>query len=107
MVKNTFLIVVAALLTAQSHAQNILVNGSFESPSLAPNSILQTTPLSWLGENPRVLVNGDYAPGIPLPQDCQQFGVLQRLVKWAGVGQIRVRAEYGAAIGCVRQERPA
>lgn len=56
-----------------AHAQNLLLNGSFESPSIPANSVLQTTPDSWLGGNQPTIINGDYSPGIPLPQDGQQY----------------------------------
>src|SRR4051812_41999856 len=56
-----------------AHAQNLILNGSFESPSIAANSVLQTTPVSWLGGNRPNIINGDYSLGIPLPQDGQQF----------------------------------
>jgi hypothetical protein len=59
-----------------AHAQNLILNGSFESPSIAANSILQTTPVSWLGGNQPIIINGDYSPGIPLPQDGQQYADL-------------------------------
>ncbi len=61
------------LLAAQTHAQNVILNGSFESPSIPANSILQATPDSWLGDSQPVIVNGDISPGYPLPQDGQQF----------------------------------
>src|SRR3989304_3237974 len=57
-----------------AHAQNLILNGSFESPPIPANSVsFSTTPASWLGGNQPFLINGDYSPGIPLPQDGQQY----------------------------------
>ncbi len=60
------------LLTCSVHAQNVLLNGSFESPSIPSNSVLDTDPVSWSGTN-FVIINGDHSPSYPLPQDGQQY----------------------------------
>ncbi len=56
-----------------AYAQNLILNESFESPTIAANSTLQTTPDSWLGDSQPVIVNGEISPGYSLPQDGQQF----------------------------------
>lgn len=66
----------SVLFAVPTHAQNVIVNGSFESPSIAANSVLQTTPASWVGGNLPFIINGDVSPGIPLPQDGQQYAAL-------------------------------
>jgi len=54
-----------------AHAQNQILNGSFESPSIPANTVSVSTPASWLGNS--FIVNGDYSPGYPLPQVGQQY----------------------------------
>lgn len=61
------------LFVAQAHAQNVILNGSFELPSIPANSDLETTPVSWLGENRPLIFNGDLGPEYALPQDGQQY----------------------------------
>ena len=59
-----------------AHAQNLLLNGSFESPSIPANTIQSATPTSWFwGSAAAVLFSGDggRAGVFPLPQDGQQY----------------------------------
>jgi hypothetical protein len=56
-------------------AQNLVLNGSFEAPAISANSSLQTIPTSWTG-NDVFIINGDFSPGYPLPQDGQQYVLL-------------------------------
>ncbi len=77
---NTFftLTVVLTLTTAPSaNAQNLLSNGSFEAPLIAPNSALRTTPTAWQGDGSYLyIINGQYGgptTNYPLPQTGQQY----------------------------------
>lgn len=59
-----------------AHAQNLILNGSFESPAITANALsYPTVPDSWLGNNVGIL-NGTYG-GIdtlyPLPHSGQQY----------------------------------
>jgi hypothetical protein len=54
--------------------QNLVLNGSFEAPSIPPNTSSPTPPASWTMTGSLAgLVNGDYSPGYPLPQSGQQY----------------------------------
>src|SRR5947209_14521946 len=60
-----------------AHAQNLLLNGSFESPSIPANSFQRATPTSWIWSGPPALIhNGNSGDPFvwPLPEEGQQFG---------------------------------
>jgi hypothetical protein len=65
----------SALLAAPTHAQDLILNGSFESPTIAANTSSLTTPTSWSGTQVSI-ISGDYSPGYPLPHDGQQYALL-------------------------------
>jgi hypothetical protein len=66
------------ILGLSAAAQNLIRNGSFESPVIASNSYQAITPTDWFaaGAADAFLHNGDSGdPSVwPLPQDGQQFG---------------------------------
>lgn len=68
----TLLACAFAALSAQ--AQNLIVNGSFELPQLAPKSDATLTPTSWQqATSPPALINGDPRSGYPLARDAEQY----------------------------------
>jgi hypothetical protein len=70
--------VVIAMLAAgvwiHASAQNLILNGDFESPLIPANSIQHATPDSWTWESAVAFIfNGSYGPIWPLPESGQQF----------------------------------
>lgn len=68
-------LVVSALVGFAAHAQNLILNGSFESPAISANSHSQITPTSWQWTNNSPIgeiFNGSSGP-FPLPEDGQQY----------------------------------
>jgi len=53
----------------------ILTNGSFEEPAVAPNTYVHSTPLSWIWAGPAGFIfNGNGGLGaFPIPEDGQQY----------------------------------
>jgi hypothetical protein len=75
------IIVLCAVIGISAPAQNLLLNGSFESPSIAPNNYNPSaTPTSWYPNSNQyiAMVNGvsSYQGLWPLPEDGQQYVVL-------------------------------
>jgi hypothetical protein len=72
--------IICAVVATSAQAQNLLLNGSFESPIIAANSYNPTaTPTSWQPYSDDVaMVNGvsSYGGLWPLPEDGQQYVVL-------------------------------
>jgi len=67
-------IAVCTALGLSAQAQNLLLNGSFESPVLSPNNGSISAPDLWqLATASPSLLNGVFAPGYPAPQDGQQY----------------------------------
>src|SRR5262245_35104545 len=82
---NVKAIILASLIVSAFHgcstqAQNLILNGAFESPTVPANTSSQTIPDSWLGggfgDGYIGIINGDYSPGYPLPHGGQQYGHL-------------------------------
>ncbi|MSU57246.1 MAG: hypothetical protein EXS35_03525 [Pedosphaera sp.] len=71
--------VLCGIIGFSAHAQNLLLNGSFESPAIPANAISTATPTSWQGNGSpfiRVL-NGNYGvPEYSGPQDGQQYAAI-------------------------------
>src|ERR1035438_6557667 len=71
------IIVACALIGISAPAQNLLLNGSFESPSLPSNTYNYTAPTAWQANSSDVgMVNGvsSWPNGVwPLPEDGQQY----------------------------------
>ena len=66
-----------AIIGSSAGAQNLILNGSFESPSVPPNVVSSTAPTSWLAGGGFVaIIRGDYSPGYPLAQDGQQYATV-------------------------------
>lgn len=69
---------VSMILGLSAAAQNLILNGSFESPVITSNSYQAISPTDWLpsGTPDAFLHNGNSGdPSVwPLPQDGQQFG---------------------------------
>jgi len=59
-----------------AHAQNLLLNGSFDSPTEPANTFSIAVPDSWVGSGDIRILNGDYSPGYPLPHSGQQYGMV-------------------------------
>lgn len=72
------LLAVCAMAGYGANAQNLLLNGSFESPSVPTNIISATIPTSWSGSGPLLgMIHGAYGTLYPpLPQDGQQYVAL-------------------------------
>lgn len=67
-------LVVGAVVGFSAHAQNLLVNGSLESPVIPSNTTQHITPTSWTwGSSVGLIFNGNLGGTWPLPQDGQQF----------------------------------
>jgi len=57
-----------------ARAQNLLLNGSFESPAISSNTTQHTAPSSWTwGSSVGLIFNGNLGSTWPLPQEGQQF----------------------------------
>ena len=71
------IIVLCAVIGISAPAQNLLLNGSFESPSLPSNTYNYTAPTAWQANSSDVgMVNGvsSWPNGVwPLPEDGQQY----------------------------------
>jgi hypothetical protein len=62
------------LLCSPLAAQNLILNGGFESPAIASNSRQATVPTSWTGGPFTVIVNGNGSVAeLPFPQEGQQY----------------------------------
>jgi hypothetical protein len=76
----TTTILICAVIGISAHAQNLLLNGSFESPSIAPNTYNgYSIPTYWqTGPDGVGMVNGvsSYGGVWPLPEDGEQYAVL-------------------------------
>lgn len=67
--------VLCGIIGFSAHAQNLLLNGSFESPAIPANTISLATPTSWQGGHR--LLNGNYGGSeYPGPQDGQQYAAI-------------------------------
>src|SRR6266699_1406528 len=73
---------VCAVMGFSAHAQNLLLNGSFELPVIPVNTFQAATPTSWTwsGGTPGFVFNcsvpygyGGFAAIWPAPKDAQQF----------------------------------
>ena len=70
-------LITSALLAFPAEAQNLIRNGSFESPAITVNSFKDVTPTSWSWSGTYGFIhNGNSGnPSLwPLPQNGQQFG---------------------------------
>jgi hypothetical protein len=72
--KFSITVLAAFVFVAPAHAQNLLLNGSFETPIISANSSLLTPPTSWEGN--AFIVNGDFSTRWPLAQHGQQYAGL-------------------------------
>jgi hypothetical protein len=72
--KTTISILAACIVAEFSvQAQNLIINGSFESPPIPTNSVQNTTPTGWTGNiNGYAIFNGAQHAR-PLPLDGQQY----------------------------------
>ena len=70
MKRNLITVVTCAVIGISAQAQNLLVNGSFESPVISV--ISSTPPTGWVFGNSCVLFNGSYS-GFPLPTNGNQY----------------------------------
>jgi hypothetical protein len=66
------LIVALALVGSSVNAQNLILIGGFESPTIPSSSQLAVVPTSWTGGANTTIVNGN-DPGRPLPLAGQQY----------------------------------
>jgi len=67
----------SSLIDDVSLQSNLLLNGSFESPTIPAGIVSATTPTFWQTNGAYAgLIHGDYSPGYPLPQDGQQYAAL-------------------------------
>lgn len=72
--KKTTLLAVIAAFGLHADAQNLIQNGSFESPVIASNTVAIAIPTSWQGNASARIINGNYAfPDLQGPQEGQQF----------------------------------
>lgn len=75
--KSPFWALIAALFPIVSHAQNLLLNGSFELPPIQLNTYYSGAPAGWAvgGISPGLIHNGNSGDAItwPLPEEGQQF----------------------------------
>jgi len=55
---------------------NLILNGGFESPAAAPNSIQQVVPSSWSGGTEIALVNGQLGTLYPLAHGASQYALV-------------------------------
>lgn len=73
-------LIATALLATSTQAQNLIINGGFESPTVPANTFSQTVPDSWLGSGAGGgyigTINGNYSPSYPLPHTGQQYAHL-------------------------------
>jgi hypothetical protein len=99
--KTTKLLAGALALNVWTHApaQNLIVNGDFESPLIAPNTAQHDTPDSWTWESAvGFIFNGSYGVIWPLPPSGLQFldlgneptYALSQSVTFASGGQYRL-----------------
>ena len=57
---------VCVVIGLSAHAQNLLLNGSFESPAIPANTIAIACPSSWQGSASTRIINGNYSfPDLP------------------------------------------
>jgi hypothetical protein len=69
-------LITSAIVAFAAHAQNLILNGSFESPVIPANSFQTATPTawSWSGTPAGIHSGNSGSPSVwPLPQDGQQF----------------------------------
>src|SRR5438034_1216494 len=65
---------VCAVMGFSAHAQNLLLNGSFELPAIPNNTFQRGTNTSWAWSGTAgFIINGNLGGGRPLPQDGQQY----------------------------------
>jgi len=69
---NLITVVTCAVIGISAQAQNLLVNGSFESPVIGQNSLSGTPPTGWVFGNSCVLFNGSFS-SFPLPANGNQY----------------------------------
>ena len=73
-------LIVSAFLGSSTQAQNLILNGSFESPTVPANTFSQTVPDFWIGSgygNGYIgIINGNYGPLLPLAHSGQQYAHL-------------------------------
>src|SRR4051794_9570677 len=69
-------IVLCRAITFSASAPNLLLNGSFESPTISLGTRSITNPASWPGFPKPIIVNGQFGSGLPLAQDGQQYVAL-------------------------------
>ena len=70
-------LIALALIGFSAKAQNLILNGSFESPFVPVNTQSPTPPTSWLASGAyESIINGDYSSLYPLPQHGQQYATV-------------------------------
>ena len=66
-----------AVVCFSANAQNLLLNGSFESPGIPANTIAIATPDAWQGSASTRIISGNYgSPEFPGPEDGHQYVAL-------------------------------
>src|ERR1043166_6711476 len=77
----TALATVQLLFLTNACADELLINGDFESPAIAADSFEITNPDSWAGTGDIRIFNGNYgSPGFPGPVNGQQYRSEERRV---------------------------
>ena len=67
-------LIASAFMGTSAGAQNLILNGGFESPLIPNNSRQTMTPISWTVGSSAILINGNGGTAIfPLPQEGQQY----------------------------------
>ena len=67
-------LIASAFMGTSAGAQNLILNGGFESPLIPNNSRQTKTPISWTVGSSAILINGNGGTAIfPLPQEGQQY----------------------------------
>jgi hypothetical protein len=84
-----------ALVGSSVEAQNLILNGGFESPVIASNSIQIIAPTSWTAGSFGAIVNGNGSnPALPSPLAGQQYAAVATSQTLSQMFMVAVGAEY-------------